>query len=162
MVTWLVKYGRDLKLLKDSSNWTKLCKKSISIGSLVSKLWWSDAFHSNKLVVKKDFFKGRILAAWNTDDCLPVVSTLFEANIDATKHFTFIAFHTIYLLWDRVSGLPIPKFEVRSTVLISYDTDQVTHLICVNLNLQVLQKWWLFWVSWFSFWFKDVRWDIKY
>ena len=56
LATPLVKYGRDLKLLKDSSI-EQSCEKSLSVADQVSKLWRLDTFLSNNLVVKKDPLK---------------------------------------------------------------------------------------------------------
>ena len=53
LATPLVKYGRDLKLLKDSSI-EQICEKSLSVAGKVSKIWRLDTFLSNNLVVKKD------------------------------------------------------------------------------------------------------------
>ena len=53
MATPLVKYGRDLKLLKDPSI-EQSCEKSLSVAGQVSKIWRLDTFLSNNLVVKKD------------------------------------------------------------------------------------------------------------
>ena len=58
LVTWLVKYSRDLEILHDSSV-EQTCVKGLSFGGLFYKIWKLETFLSNKfitslLVVKKD------------------------------------------------------------------------------------------------------------
>ena len=47
VITWLVKYGRDSKIWKDSAK-EEICGNGLAVGALAFKIQWLETFLSNR------------------------------------------------------------------------------------------------------------------